>query len=107
MDDLMLTQEYIDKIMKFGLQNELYINLKSTKISEYGTAEGKSLRATEVVVPMVIEREIDLNGLDPEPIVRAMGMIKELGLKRNRGLGRCKVSLIDDEEKEIKWQRNI
>ena len=105
-DDLMLTQEQIDEIVKFGLQKELYTNLKSTKISEHGTAENKSLRATEAVAPMAIEREIDLNGLDPEPVVRAMGMIKELGLKRNRGLGRCKVSLIDDDGEEITWQPN-
>ena len=105
-DDLLLTQEHIDTIVQYGLQQELYTNLRSTKISEQGTAENKSLRATEVVVPMVVEREINLHGLDPVPIVRAMGMIKELGLKRNRGLGRCKVSLIDDNGEEITWQPN-
>lgn len=104
--DAMLPEAQVGKIVEFGLEKQLYSTIDSTKITDKGTAEDKSLRTMEVAIPMVIEGDIDLKGLDTEPIIRAMGMIKELGLKRNRGFGRCCVNLIGDDGKEILWQPN-
>ena len=66
---------------------------------ESGTALDDSLRSIEAAVPVELEGEIA--GL-PEKyrpaMERAMRMVKRIGLRRHRGLGRCDIEVIEEEE---------
>ena len=72
----------------------LYRNIASTAIDENGIAKEHSLRKMEVVVPCELEGEI-LNVSEDlvSQIKRALKYIKRLGQNRNRGLGRCTITL--------------
>lgn len=73
------------------LKKHLFDKVTSTKIGENGIAEDKSLREVEVVVPLTLHGVIECD--DEELISQALGMIKQIGLNRNRGLGRCKIEV--------------
>ena len=83
------------EIIKDQLQNNLYDEIASTKIGDDGIAEDGSLREIEVVVPLTLYGEIE-HCEDEEKIIKAMKMIKRMGLNRNRGLGRCRFDVIGD-----------
>lgn len=84
---------------------ELYRHLYSTAINpETGAAQDKSLRGMEVVIPLELcapisfrpgsEEATDINQLvDQTRLV--LPLIRGLGLARNRGLGRCQVTLTE------------
>jgi len=74
------------------LKKHLFDKVTSTKIGKNGIAESKSLREIEVVVPLTLSGTIECN--DEELITGALGMIKQIGLNRNRGLGRCKMEVV-------------
>ncbi len=74
------------------LKKHLFDKVTSSKIGENGIAEDKSLREIEVVVPLSLSGTIECK--DDELISQALGMIKQIGLNRNRGLGRCKVEMV-------------
>lgn len=76
------------------LVKHLFDKVTSTKIGSNGIAEDKTLREIEVVVPLSLEGTIECD--DEEIIKSAMAMIKQMGLNRNRGLGRCQVSEVKD-----------
>lgn len=82
-------------IINEKLQDHLYKAVSSTAIdAATGIAKEHSLRKIEVVVPCALYGEIDDV---PDNIVtdltRAMGFIKTMGTNRNRGLGRCTISI--------------
>ena len=68
--------------------------LRSTSIDEKGIAKDHSLRKIETVVPCKLEGEI-LNIPDgAEHVLEdAMRYVKRMGTGRNRGFGRCKISI--------------
>ncbi|MBO5699236.1 MAG: CRISPR-associated protein [Bacteroidaceae bacterium] len=72
----------------------MYKGVSSTAIGADGVAEEHSLRRTEVAVPCVMYAEI-LNVPDElvSEIQDALKYIKRLGQKRNRGLGRCTITI--------------
>jgi len=74
------------------LKKHLFDKVTSTQIGENGIAVDKSLREIEVVVPLTLSGTIECE--DEELITQALGMIKQIGLNRNRGLGRCKIEVI-------------
>ncbi len=74
------------------LKKHLFDKVTSTQIGENGIAVDKSLREIEVVVPLLLSGTIECE--DEELITQALGMIKQIGLNRNRGLGRCKIEVI-------------
>ena len=77
-------------IKEMRLQKHLYKAKASTKIDENGVADDHTLRRMEVVVPCTLFAEI--HDIDPsmvEVVTKAVGLIKRLGVNRNRGLGRC------------------
>jgi len=74
-----------------SLQKHLFDKITSTKIEANGIAKDKSLREIEVVVPLTLTGEIHCE--DASSISDALMMIKQMGLNRNRGLGRCKVEV--------------
>lgn len=81
-----------DAIVKANAAQFLYNKVTTTAISDEGTAQDHSLRSIETVVPCTLYGEI--TGVPEEladDIVRCFGLIKRLGHKRTRGLGRCDI----------------
>lgn len=86
-------------IIKNDMAEFLYDSISSTAIDDKGIAKDHSLRRQEVVVPCTLTGKIlhvdeDLEGA----LVESMDMIKHLGVNRNRGLGRCKITLVKEEK---------
>lgn len=76
----------------------LTATLSSTKIDERGQAENKTLRTVEVAVPVTMCCEVTDGGEGgawPEDLSVALPLVRSLGSKRTRGLGRCTVSVMD------------
>jgi len=89
-----LNYEIAKEIKEHNLQERLYDVIASTKIDDNGIASTNSLRETEVVVPITLEGYIDDVPSDYKKQMRqALKMIKRMGLNRNRGLGRCEISV--------------
>lgn len=86
-----LSSKEAEVIKSNGLTRYLYTSLANTAIDEKGIAKDHSLRKVEATLPCTLEGEI-LDIPDQEMadyIVKAMNLIKNLGMDRNRGLGRC------------------
>jgi len=84
------TKEYLKNDDK--LKKHLFDKVTSTKIGLNGIADDDTLREIEVVVPLTLQGEIQTD--EEELISQALLMIKQMGLNRNRGLGRCKVEVV-------------
>ena len=72
----------------------LYQVLSSTRIDENGQAEDGSLRQLEVTIPLQLYASIE--NLPTEYAAQfkhCLDYVKQLGLNRNRGLGRCQLSI--------------
>lgn len=80
-------------IIKNKISQYLYHTVASTAI-ENGIAKDKSLRRIETVAPCKLVGNI-LNVPDDleKDIENGLGFIKRLGLNRNRGLGRCQITI--------------
>jgi CRISPR/Cas system CSM-associated protein Csm3 (group 7 of RAMP superfamily) len=81
-------------------QEHLYRSISSTAINEEGIANDHSLRKIEVCVPCKLYGKIlDIpDELSKEIIINGLKFIKRLGQNRNRGLGRCSISIIKGGE---------
>lgn len=85
-----LNESEATEIKKNGLQKYLFTSIASTAINKDGVAKEHSLRKMQVTLPCVLEGTIEnVPEAMHETIVKAFGMIKNLGAGRNRGLGRC------------------
>lgn len=74
----------------------LYDRFASTKLTDEGIAENKTLRTVELCVPLTLTAEVQLdeaNSDDWEALQKACSLIRCLGSHRNRGLGRCQFTL--------------
>lgn len=81
-------------IVDNGLQVHLYRRVASTAIGEEGVAVDGSLRSMETTVPCTLEGEIrHLNSALWPLMAQSAQYIKRLGVNRNRGLGRCSVTM--------------
>lgn len=75
----------------------LYRVLASTKIEANGIAEDKTLRQLEVSIPMTLYASIAHfpdNKAYSEQMNYCFKWVKRMGLNRNRGLGRCTLTMI-------------
>lgn len=93
-DNAKLEKYEYDEIVKANASQFLYNKVTTTAISDEGTAQNHSLRSIQTVVPCTLHGEItgvpdDLK----DDIVRSFGLIKRIGHKRTRGLGRCDVTI--------------
>ncbi|MDL2213248.1 RAMP superfamily CRISPR-associated protein [Bacteroides sp. OttesenSCG-928-E20] len=87
-------------VEKPGIVEYLYRTAAATAIDKKtGTAKEHSLRRMETVVPCTLVGEITNvpQGME-ELIANGLAYIKRLGKNRNRGLGRCTITIIDSEE---------
>lgn len=78
------------------LQEYLFDELSATAIDQNGVAKEGSLRKMQVTIPCTLYAKIyfvDDKYLDP--LNKCMLWIKQLGLNRHRGLGRCKFEIIN------------
>ena len=77
-----------------------YRTISSTKINNDGVAEEHSLRKMQVTIPCCLEGKI-INIPDKsmaEILKNGLRFIKRLGQNRNRGLGRCVITVIEKED---------
>jgi CRISPR/Cas system CSM-associated protein Csm3 (group 7 of RAMP superfamily) len=83
-----------EQILSNQLKDNLYTEIASTKIDERGVAVDNSLREIEVVIPITLYGEIDDVPADYEEWMKhSVVMVKRMGLNRNRGLGRCQITI--------------
>lgn len=94
-----LSNEISQTIKKDNLQPYLYRSVASTSIDNAGVAKKHSLRRIETTVPVTLYGEIfGVSANLEKDIEDALSYIKRVGVNRNRGLGRCKFSIIKREE---------
>jgi hypothetical protein len=66
-----------------------------------GTAEAKSLRSTEVVIPLTLEAELETpDDWRKEDLEKVLPLLRAVGNGRNRGLGRVTVTLRPNKESD-------
>jgi CRISPR/Cas system CSM-associated protein Csm3 (group 7 of RAMP superfamily) len=74
----------------------LYRNIASTQIDEKGVAKNSSLRTMEVCIPVVLHGHIEgIEAKDIPVFVQAFKYLRHIGANRNRGLGHCKIEIIN------------
>lgn len=80
-------------IVSNNLQSYMYRSVASTAIKKDGIAKDHSLRKVEVVVPCKLEGMIkNVPAELAKELLDGLKYVKRLGVNRNRGLGRCKIS---------------
>ena len=74
----------------------LYRSISNTAIGENGIAKDNSLRKTQFVVPCTLYGEIlGVPDALASELEASFGFIKHLGQMRNRGYGRCTISVME------------
>ena len=87
-----LDKKEYNAIVASNAQEYLYDKVTSTAIGDEGTVKDYSLRSIEVTVPCTLYGQIyDVPEELMPVIVECLGLIKRIGQKRNRGLGRCDI----------------
>ena len=79
-----------------NLSSKLYKNIASTSIDEKGIAKRSSLRTMEVCIPVTLYGMIEGDEIDSDLFDMTFKWTRQLGVNRNRGLGRCKFSILKD-----------
>ena len=87
-----LNKDEQEEIITNNLSKNLYKNIASTAINGKGVAKKNSLRTMEVCVPVVLYGEIEGEEIDLDLLEKAFKWTRHLGVSRNRGLGRCKIT---------------
>jgi CRISPR/Cas system CSM-associated protein Csm3 (group 7 of RAMP superfamily) len=77
------------------LSSHLYDTIASTSMdANTGTASPQTLRTIEVCVPLALEGHIDCEGEeDLKVLVKCLSWVRSIGAHRNRGLGRCRITV--------------
>ena len=93
----------VSQKLQLGIDKEnismLYHTVSSTAINEKGQAKNHSLRQREVCIPLdlfaSIEHFPNKEGYDTQ-LQYCLDWVKQMGTNRNKGLGRCKMSIINN-----------
>ena len=94
-----LSKHEAAEIVKGQLTPYLYQTFASTAIDDNGIAKDGSLRRIETVVPCTLYASINgIGGTDEKMLMEAMMYIKRMGTDRNRGYGRCKISIGKEDQ---------
>ncbi len=90
-----------------GLRSALYHSLFATAIDEQtGSAKNQSLRGMEVVVPLTLYADINIQSDERQAhnafdkLQQALSLIDHIGGMRNRGLGRATLTLEDADSNQ-------
>ena len=93
--DAVISRELAKKIINEKSQDMLFEVISSTKLNKDGLAEDGSLRQLEVCVPLGLYGSVEVfEDMDLGVFSKSAAWIKSLGLNRNRGLGKCKLSIL-------------
>lgn len=92
-----LKKDEYQELVENKLQPYLFKHFASTAIDENGIADDKSLRVTEVCMPLTLEGEIEVDDDYKTKIELASKWVRHIGVNRNRGLGRCKIIIEKNE----------
>jgi RAMP superfamily len=95
--NLTLSEKLAENIITTNNQSALYHVITSTAIDENGQAKEGSLRQLEVTIPLTLYGVIsDLPTAKTyeQELKHCFDWVKQLGLNRNRGLGRCQISIV-------------
>lgn len=88
----------IEEDIKKELSSYLYKTISSTQIDSKGLAVDKSLREIEVVVPLTLYAMINnCPEIYTDKMKKAFLQVKRIGLNRTRGLGRCEITLVGED----------
>ncbi len=91
-----LDKKIASVIIENNLSEQLYRSISSTAIDTDGIAKDKSLRRMQVTVPCELYGEIKSVPKENLPLIEeALQYIKRLGQNRNRGLGRCDITVTE------------
>ncbi|MFA8436806.1 MAG: RAMP superfamily CRISPR-associated protein [Marinifilaceae bacterium] len=99
-----LTQKLQLEIEKESTLPFLFETIASIRInSKTGTTKKQSLREMEVCVPLTLFAQIlDVpNEEDHKSLKQCLNMVKRMGVNRNRGLGRCQLSITEIKQEEV------
>ncbi len=89
-----LKKEEYEAIVSNNASRFMYRNVANTAIDENCIAKKHSLRKIQVVVPCSLYGEIiEVPNEMTDEIIQSFGFIKRLGQNRNRGLGRCTITV--------------
>jgi len=95
-----LEEKTQNAIIANKLQEYLYRSLASTAIDNEGIAKEGSLRKIEVCVPCELVGEIfEVPDNYVEKMEEGLKYIKRLGQNRNRGLGKCQISILKGKDR--------
>ncbi len=96
--DATFSEKEASAILSHKLQKYLYHNITTTAIDEKGIARKNSLRTIEAVVPCTLYGTIyNIPNKESFDLLKnSMGFIKYIGMHRNRGFGRCQVSILEE-----------
>ncbi len=91
-----LARDEYETIVAHRAQEFMFRKKASTSIDADGIAQNHTLRKIQTVIPCTLVGEM-INVPDEwvGTIEKSFGFIKHMGLNRNRGLGRCKITKID------------
>ena len=96
-----LKEELRKEIKERKLYKYLYRSIASTAIDKDGVAEEHTLRKMETTVPCELEGEILEVPDDFDQVVeKGLKFVKRLGQNRNRGLGRCIITVTSNQNQE-------
>ncbi len=97
--DVTIPSQEKQEVIKNSLSSFLFRRISSTKINKNGVAEPKSLRTMEVTIPLKLTGFILIDDNTAEEEIKVLQMafkwVRSLGMNRNRGLGRCKISVLN------------
>lgn len=89
-----LSKDEAQAIIATHAEDFLYINKVETAIGENGITKEHSLRTIETTVPCTLYAQIMHVDETLENLIEpALGLIKHMGVGRNRGLGRCQFTI--------------
>lgn len=79
-------------------RSALYERFSSTSLDEKGMARSKTLRTVELCVPVTLVASCH-GAADgwPDDLAAACSLVRGLGSHRNRGLGRCQITVTKEE----------
>ena len=95
---------YLQETIPKEYQHLLYHQIASVALDENKQAKDKQLRTLEACIPLTLEGIIE----DPNDFLNEQNnlktleqsaqLVKELGYKRHRGLGRCRIEIIKPDQ---------
>ena len=94
--DAHLIEEERQAIIGNDAQRFMYQKRSRTAIDMNGIAKEHSLRSIQTVVPCTLYASVMNVPNDLcDTLAKSLGMVKRMGVNRNRGLGRCQLSVVN------------